>query len=167
MNVPLRERLMIKVNALRPVTLVGEVNPYGTDPRYALYCEPRTSAGGRLRMLLGLRRRTYMALRREDLCSGSWDVRQARVRAKAIEDELRPVVVLLGRKVAKAFGMATREAFTLAACCSDSPTKFVLLPHPSGLCREWNDPSAVTRARALLEFAAPDVPWGEVEGDET
>lgn len=49
----------------------------------------------------------------------------------------------------------------------DSPTTFVLLPHPSGLCREWNDPSAVTRARRVLEFVAPDVPWGDAEGDES
>ena len=40
----------------------------------------------------------------------------------------------------------------------------VSLPHPSGLCRAWNEPSAVARARDILRRACPDVPWGELDG---
>jgi hypothetical protein len=155
------------------VTFVGEVNPHGTDPRYALYCLPATSAGGRLRRLLGLSRRDYVAQGRLNLCVGRWSMQEARVHARVIRGEHRPVVVLLGRKVVEAFfgatvvGVEGAPAFSLLRRPMADPTDYVVLPHPSGLCREWNAPSARPRALELLRAAAPGVAWGEEQdGDQ-
>lgn len=55
---------------LRPI-LVGEANPYGGDPRYALYPLPENSAGGRLcRLILKLEVRQYLrSFDRRNLCA--------------------------------------------------------------------------------------------------
>jgi hypothetical protein len=42
------------------VVLVGESNPYGADPRYALYPLPPQASGGRLARILGLSARQYL-----------------------------------------------------------------------------------------------------------
>ena len=55
------------------VLLVGEVNPYGADPRMALYHLPRGASGDRLREILGLDDATYIRrLSRVNLCTGRW-----------------------------------------------------------------------------------------------
>ena len=38
----------------RKILLVGEANPYGEDPKYALFPQPRRAAGNRLRLIFGL-----------------------------------------------------------------------------------------------------------------
>lgn len=148
--------------------LVGEMNPYGKRPEFALYDEPAYSAGGRMRRLVcGLHPSTYRALSRHNLCVGTWDARRARVSA----DHLRAaypgrVLVLLGRQVATAFGMQAVEPFTLARPCGllvDDDTRMLVLPHPSGRCRAWNDPQALLQARVALHRACPDVQWGEAD----
>jgi len=150
------------------VLLVGEMNPYGADPRYALYDEPASSAGGRMRRLVcGLHSRTYLRLGRANLCTGKWSAPAARDRSGAmLSDNLDVVFVLLGRKVADAFGFwnpgRVFDPFTQVP----KPVGghgYVALPHPSGLCRVWNEPGAFERARSLLRDACPDVPWGESE----
>lgn len=140
--------------ALNPL-LVGEANPYGDEPRHALFPYPEHSAGGRLcRLVLQLETGAYMRLfDRANLCPTSkWSVRTARATAQAIEalrwTEPRPLV-LLGRKVVAAFepwGGQAPAPFTVYHGVRD----YYVLPHPSGLCREWNVPGAFERARALL-----------------
>ena len=76
-------------------------------------------------------------------------------------------IVLLGRKVAAAFGLAHLAPFTSqVVVLADEGTvlRYVLLPHPSGRCREWNDPGAYELAREMLSAVRPDVPWGESDG---
>lgn len=157
-----------------PVVIVGEMNPYGADPRYALYDEPAGSAGGRLRRLvLGLRSDTYhRRTRRFNLCTGVWGPAKARrytagrIGSLCGQDD---TVVLLGRKVADAFGLDHLAPFTTQAVVSvdeGSVRRYVLLPHPSGRCREWNEPGAYERARELLRQIRPDVLWGEVPVEE-
>lgn len=140
------------------VVLVGELNPYGADPRYALYDEPPQSAGGRMRRLVcGLPRREYLRLGRVNLCAGKWSTPAARERARILSDMAEhPAFVLLGRRVARAFG-TDLEPFAWRRF--ESAT-LVALPHPSGLCRVWNEPGAFERARAVLREACPEVPWG-------
>jgi len=55
---------------MRPV-LVGEANPWGSDPFYALYPYPERYAGWRLcHLILGLYRRTYLGyFDRVNLCA--------------------------------------------------------------------------------------------------
>lgn len=145
------------------VVLVGELNPYGIDPKYALFDLPQRASGHRLRTLvLGVERRTYMSFKRHNLCTGSYSKREAEQEAGRLYLEVYDsrkvsdaVFVLLGRKVATAFGCGSMNPFTREG-------RWVLLPHPSGLCREWNVPGAYARAQDVLREAAPDVPWGEL-----
>lgn len=157
--------------------IVGEVNPYGSTGANALLDEPRGSSGWRLRVILGLTTDHYLALRRYNLCTERWSLAAARKRA----DEIRQthpdrVLVLLGVKVAAAFGLqdghpfsavgesyrdhySTREAVAMEV--GERPT-YVLLPHPSGLNRAWNEPGALERARALVRLHCPELPVGEI-----
>lgn len=145
--------------------LVGEVNPYGGDDSRALIDYPEGCAGHRLRRILGLPRDDYRALRRTNLCRGDWDGRAARERAREILSSGRVVVVMLGRKVAQAFGFRG-EFFTRTDAhvrgFFDGKVDYCLasLPHPSGRCLIWNRSDSAIRARDLLRGIAPDVAWG-------
>lgn len=143
------------------VVLVGEMNPYGMDPKYALFDLPKNAAGYRLRTrVLQVERRTYFGFKRHNLCVGKWSKADARREAGRLYLEVYDsrrvgaVFVLLGRKVSDAFGWMAQDPFTRDG-------RIVFLPHPSGLCRLWNTEGAYDRAQAVLREAAPDVPWGE------
>lgn len=143
------------------VVLVGELNPYGGDPRHALYDEPERASGGRLRRLvLGLPRRLYLdpeLIERGNLCTGRWSAPAARARAaRVVEERPESVIVMLGRRVAAAFGRESMDAATRDG-------RFVAIPHPSGLNRAWNDRTLVPRVRALLDEVAPEIPWGSLD----
>lgn len=94
--------------------LVGEDNPYHSDPAYALYPLPTTSAGGRLcSVIMGLRRTEYLRrFDRVNLCDERWRQTDARRRAAEILEQDRPAIVLLGAKVCTVFGVPF-EPFTL------------------------------------------------------
>lgn len=154
-----------------PVVVVGEMNPYGADPRYALYDEPVGSAGGRLRRLVfGLGSGTYhRRTRRFNLCVGAWSTAKARASANRILDLCGQddTVVLLGRKVAAAFGLDHLPPFTSKVIVREDrklALRYVLLPHPAGRCQGWNEPGAYELAREMLIAVRPDVPWGEADG---
>lgn len=135
--------------------LVGEDNPYGSDPRYALFCRPTNSAGGRLqRLVLGVSQHDYIRdFARLNLCSKTWKRTEARAVAAEILRLAKPgtSIVLLGSKVCMAFGQ-DYEPFA-AKLPSDGDLTFVILPHPSGRCRAWNEPGAFDRAKAALREA--------------
>lgn len=164
---------------------VGELNPYGGNPDHALYCRPRGSSGERLqRLVCGLHAETYLGFPRYNLCTGKWSAPSARAAANEIlaahvNRERHDVLVLLGRKVVGAFfggpfalhpddwpGPFETDFLAYAPlggrATEREPDTIVALPHPSGLCREWNAPGAFERARALLRRTCPDVPWGEL-----
>lgn len=144
--------------------IVGELNPYGQDPRYALYHEPRNASGDRLRRILGLTVRSYVPIQKYNLCSEAWSTEKARWRAKGLIDEC-DVLVLLGSKVRHAFERWTLEIEPFKVHTLLRPNHRVLLiplPHPSGMCREWNQPEAVLGARELVKQYA-GLPCGEVE----
>lgn len=155
---------------VRYAIVVGEMNPYRLDPRLALWDEPDRASGARLRRIFGLHRHGYRwGLDRRNLCVGKWNDGKAREAASAIAAELRPgaetpydqlPIVMLGRKVATAFGLSRLDPFTASG-------RFVAIPHPSGLCRDWNAPGAVERARVVLRAAIPDVPWGVADEDRS
>lgn len=133
--------------------LVGEQNPYQTDPRlaqrYALYPDPPRCAGWNLcHRVMGLTEAEYLArFDRVNLCKGKWSMRAARKRAYDLEivnpDHAR--WVLLGAKVCSAFGLDFTPFAVLRS--------YVILPHPSGLSRAWNEPGAYERARSVLREA--------------
>lgn len=126
--------------------LVGESNPYGSDPHFALYPRPKGSAGHRLcTTVLGLREADYLErFDRVNLCAGEWSMVEAIVKANNLCHE---VFVLLGRKVFQAFLPGPWETFTVQNHCSGT---FVILPHPSGLSRGWNAYGSFVRAQELL-----------------
>lgn len=151
----------------RQPVLVGEHNPYGEDPKYALFCHPVNSAGERLqRLVLGMQRAAYVALVRRNLCAGRWSNTAARAAAHALlelfpEPEYR--FVLLGARVAGAF-RTPFEPFTVQESTYVPARSHVVLPHPSGLCRLWNEPHALERARAVMVAEFPGLPLGVLEG---
>ncbi|HUT79289.1 MAG TPA: hypothetical protein VM285_16435 [Polyangia bacterium] len=127
--------------------LVGEMNPYGADPAFALYPLPEHASGGRLARILGLHPREYLrTFDRVNLCTGKWSMRTARGEANRLntlqESGRWDHMVLLGRKVCDAF-CVRYEPFT--SCGS-----YLVLPHPSGRCRAWSEAGAAERARALV-----------------
>jgi hypothetical protein len=151
----------------RNLVIVGESNPYGADPRFALYHLPRNASGNRLREHLGLRDATYEALEKVNLCSGRWLMHEAKSRAF----ELRGtggVLVLLGAKVRAAFGDYAPRFFGshvggVYIGTTPVPQVLVSLPHPSGLSRPWHEPRARDRARNTLTAVVPWIPWGETD----
>lgn len=143
------------------IVLVGELNPYVQEPKYALFDLPVNAAGWRLRnRILQVERRTYFSFARHNLCVGKWSNADAKREAARLALEAydarvhEAVIVMLGRKVTTAFGFGMLDPFTRDG-------RYVCLPHPSGRCFEWNAPDAVARAHAVLREVVPDVPWGE------
>ena len=134
--------------------LVGEINPYGADPDFALYPEPRGATGDRLcRLILGMRSGQYMErFERVNLCEGKWSIRKARERASRLLAGRPPHLVLLGSKVCSAFGLEFTPFQEIEYCAPEleSPVTTVVLPHPSGLCRLWNEAGAFERARMAV-----------------
>lgn len=133
---------------MKPV-LVGELNPHGADPRLALFPRPRNGAGYRLcSKIMGLSEASYLrSFERVNLCTGRWNEDEANERAFELKRRGRSTLVLLGRKVAGAFGLGNQPQFF--ADFIDSRL-VVGIPHPSGLCRVWNKKSSITTARQLL-----------------
>jgi hypothetical protein len=142
------------VEAVRPL-LIGEDNPYGSDPRFALYPRPTFSAGGRLcHRILRLTEKEYIRdFERVNLCGGKWSMKEARKKAEELSNTRPPDApfVLLGTKVAKAFG-ARFEPFTFAAQLLGEGVHrpLIILPHPSGLNRLWNGIDSFEKAREIL-----------------
>lgn len=150
--------------ACAKLLLVGELNPYGSDPRYALYNEPAGSAGGRLqRLIFGIDgRRWYLPIWRVNLCVGAFDRDEAKRRAAELVGEAPwSTIVLLGRQVQRAFGILSRDGFLETTAPGDR--WFIGMPHPSGRNPAWLDRSNIDHARAMMRAVAPEIPWGELD----
>lgn len=148
------------------VLVVGENNPYSSDPRHALLYFPAQSAGARLcYTVLSMRPRDYLRSfdRRNLLSQDKWSVPAARAAARALRAQLAPgaLVVLLGKKVHDAWPPHGPGCWPMWQPFTeyrgeDGPRERVLvLPHPSGLSREWNAPGSFERARRCLRELAP------------
>jgi hypothetical protein len=135
------------------VLFVGEANPYGGDPEFALWPSPPGCAGDRLcRLVLGLDPDDYLErFDRTNLCPVAWNAAVAGRRVRELQAERAGgTLVLLGSKVTSAFGIPFEPFFRTVRFVDLKPTAFVVLPHPSGLSRSWNAPGAYERARSLL-----------------
>ena len=143
--------------------LIGENNPYSDDPYFALYPRPTTASGYRLcAKIMGLREATYLDVfeRRNLLSQPRWSVRLARRSAgRILLDAGEAPLILCGAKVAAAFSLPTKpfEVHELVdgGCFHGNPRKVVVIPHPSGLSRTWNESGAIARARAAIGAAVP------------
>jgi hypothetical protein len=137
--------------ALVKPLLVGECNPYGIEPKFALYPLPVNSAGWRLcHKILGLDTTKYLrTFERKNLSNDPFSVVKAREAAKQIIATHAGPVILLGAKVCLAFD-APYDPFTVQTSLLGPERAMYILPHPSGRARAWNDPQAITRTRTLL-----------------
>lgn len=145
--------------------IVGEAPGPRTSAHCPMFPYPEHSSGARLRKISGFTNAEYLArFVRRDLLSycpaGPWRAAD-RAKAKAAAELLRPEVegltlVMLGRSVARAFGLEDQAIFT--ALEHHDPTwgraTFVRLPHPSGRVTAYSDPAARAAARKLLRTAA-------------
>lgn len=142
----------------RKPLLVGELNPYGADPKLALWPMPPSASGGRLCKILGVSTKEYLAsFRRVNLCVGEWSDSRARQRAVLIlVEELSAVVVprlvLLGKKVCHAFYVPFIPFVTVESLVGVDLDRLrvAVLPHPSGRSRLWNDANAKYKARLAV-----------------
>lgn len=120
-------------------------------------------AGGRLAKMLRMEVGEYLrAFERVNLipAANPWNAAAARMHAESIERKRsawrrQNVVVLLGRRVAWAFGLGKVAPFSVV---QRGRVKFVVVPHPSGRCRAWNKPSAAVQLRTVLRVAGVPVP---------
>ena len=146
------------------VLLVGELNPYGVDPRFALYFLPRRASGNRLRIILGLSDVDYCRLSKVNLCSGRWSRDAARREAARLVDEREEsVFFLLGARVREAFNGPSFFRVSRVTSVRGQSKHLFVLPHPSGLNHMWNDLSNVEAARNSARLLAPGIAWGTVE----
>ena len=94
---------------------------------------------------------------RVNLCVGKWSVKKAREKVVDILWMIdRPAMVLCGKKVCEAFHLEFKPFTWQAPLPVDDSRRFpniVILPHPSGLSRAWNESGAYERARAVLREA--------------
>jgi hypothetical protein len=129
------------------VLLVGESNPFGGDPEFALWPDPPQCSGGRLARILLMSDREYLrTFDRANLMVGArWTLRMARKRTNDFPHHYR---VLLGAKVTRAHGIEFKPFTRFES--------WVILPHPSGLSRLWNDRDAAPRARDLVSTLVAD-----------
>ena len=129
--------------------IVGELNPFAGEDYLALFPHPRSSSGGRLCAFLGLEPATYLErFDRTNLCRGKWCQRAATDRAGELARQGdRRAFVLLGRRVAAAFGVEFRP-FTVHV---GPDALYAQLPHPSGKNRRiWGDPLSIELARRTV-----------------
>jgi hypothetical protein len=134
------------------VLLVGEHNPHSDEPYSDLWPEPAQSAGGRLCKILRLTLRQYVAsfARTNLLRTQRWSVPHARTHALRLTHRRR---ILLGARVAAAHGVKFRLFRVVAlraGAVADHAVWVLVLPHPSGRCRIWNDRANIKRARAAV-----------------
>lgn len=137
--------------ATKPI-LVGESNPYGADPHYALFPLPEGCSGHRLcHKVLGMSRRTYLeSFDRVNLCVGEWCGEEARTKAvQLLSDPRREKFLLLGSKVSVAFGLRYLPLLSFGAR--------LILPHPSGACRLWDEPGTFEHARRAVALFLPSL----------
>lgn len=138
--------------SVNKILLVGELNPYGADPEFALYPLPEHASGARLKALLNLSLGDYLKKHdRVNLCSGMWDSRAAAEHAQRLHaGRLDGTgIVLLGAKVAQAFRSAAAypdSTFAPFALEQHQTIWYLSLPHPSGRNRVWNNPQAAVKA---------------------
>jgi hypothetical protein len=138
------------------ILLVGELNPYRSGDDFDLFPDPPGCAGWRLAQILGLSTSAYLRrFDRTNLVRGEkWSMAEARAAAAKIEHPRR---VLLGRRVASAFGVGDGLAMPfLHVHLGGEYWKGLVIPHPSGRNRAWSDSTLAHRVREAVEMLDRD-----------
>lgn len=87
---------------------------------------------------------------RVNLCGDAWSASEARRRAHEVGLAATGPLVLLGSKVARSFGLKFRPFCRASLAVEGRALRVVMLPHPSGRCRLWNERGARARARRAV-----------------
>jgi uracil-DNA glycosylase len=153
--------------SLHGITIVGEAPSQSSDPKKPFH----GASGARLAQLAGLggvrdlerAARLVNVLQRWPGFGHAGEkgskVPIAKAKRAAKKIELVGVVVLAGRRVARAFGLDDAPYFQWFRTDRHGPCNLVVVPHPSGSNRFWNYPENRELARAffLRLFAAQSV----------
>jgi len=146
------------------IFLIGELNPFRSDPYYDLWYEPRTSSGNRLRLILGLTDDEYIAppfVRRNLLARRAWSLPAAREAARELlgsEVNQGDALVLCGGKVSAAFGFDF--ATHLLVPTATGGRAVLVIPHPSGLNRQWHVAGMKERVRTAVTALRASIDGG-------
>lgn len=140
--------------------IIGENPGKQTHPELPLFPWPERSSAGRLLEMSGMTGGQYLGgLYRRNLCDtkGKWErdlaEKRARVMITVLFDMPKDLrVVLCGKRVAKAFGYRDYEFWRPGVL--ESRQRYVVIPHPSGLNRLYNDRENRARTRAVMRWAA-------------
>jgi hypothetical protein len=94
-------------------------------------------------------------VRRNLLREPKWSTPKARAAAAQVEAEFAEArgrtLVLCGAKVAAAHGLVDfRRVLLVSDALTPAGTPALVVPHPSGRSREWNDPDVAARVRAQV-----------------
>lgn len=138
--------------------IIGEAPGPNTSPKLPIFPFPASSAGGRLMSYSRMRPAEYLGkLYRKNLFTTflpGWCAPAARELASYIERDLADMkirrVLLLGTRVGAAFEVGG----LWSSLTTTSGITFLVIPHPSGRCRVYNDEAARKRAGAAIRWAA-------------
>ena len=146
--------------------VVGEApGPKGL-PKCPLFPHPERSAGHKLCEMSGVTRSAWLTrVERVNLLAeypkDGWRAGYAASQADNLGASLLldRRLILCGRRVAKAFGFKPADSPWLRwAYCEKTRAEAVVIPHPSGRCREYNDPKMVAAVSDLLREAFVGLP---------
>ena len=139
------------------VVILGMNNPHSARQDTALLPWPRGCAGWRLwkmaNEVCGVSRAEYCRLtdRRNLLDARTWDARRASERVEDVGTTLQGRrVVVLGRTLARLMWLPETTPATWQRG-GRFDFEWAYLPHPSGLCRDYNDQTMRLAAGLLLE----------------
>lgn len=146
--------------------ILGMNNPYSSRPELALYPHPENSAGARLcaMFLQAARIGNGINMKKSDYLTGfdrrnlvddpTWDAARASRAAEELRRNLKGRrVVICGTAVLGALKLRRHEWLAWSERSGDlfmDPFDYCLIPHPSGRCREYNDPSVGAAVGELL-----------------
>lgn len=138
--------------------LVGENPGKNTHPDMPLFPWPEKSSAGRLMAMSHLTPGEYLGgLYRRNVCYGrEWSRQEARATAREIITVLFDMprdlaVIVCGVKAAEAFGLSGDFWDPIKL---DSRQTAIVIPHPSGLNRIYNDPQNMELTGAWMRWAA-------------
>lgn len=136
--------------------IVGECPGKNTRSTLPMFPYPANSSGGRLLKMSKLPVGVYLGkIRRRNLIEHHhevWPVHEAEKLAAGIVDELADTgthVLLLGKRVGVAFGSPGFFRHTEL-----KGSFYANIPHPSGLSREYNNPTKRAAAAVAIQWCA-------------
>ena len=147
------------MRVVRSFTVIGMNNPRSDDPTHSLTTQPPGGTGHRLwqmaRARTGIDEADWLRMTdRRNLCAGEWNREEAWHKAREWYPELRDrTTVLLGADVSAQFPLSMGGILTWGREMGTPPAParpWILIPHPSGMNRWYNDAGNRAAVEVLL-----------------